>query len=65
VSLLEPIEIPCIDLTLIGKSDVEKERSTKQQRRKWYEYRNVAECRSMGSGDLRGGRIGRIPFAST
>src|SRR5882762_500725 len=51
--------LPHPDLTLIGKSDVEKERSTKQQRRKWYEYRNVAECRSMGSGDLRGGRIGR------
>src|SRR5215475_2719036 len=48
-----------LSLSLIRKSDVEKERSKKQQRRKWYEDGNVAECRSMGSGDLRSGRIGR------
>src|SRR6266571_760154 len=46
-------------LSLIGKSDVKKERSNKQQRRRWYEHENVAESGRMGSGNLRGGRIGR------
>src|SRR6266704_2891563 len=47
------------NLSLIGKSDVKKERSNKQQRRRWYEHENVAESGRMGSGNLRGGRIGR------
>ena len=50
--------IPPSLLTLIRKSDVEKERSKKQQRSKWYEHGNVAERGSVGSGNLRGGRIG-------
>src|SRR6266576_3058202 len=46
-------------LSLIRKCGVEKERSKKQQRRRWYEDENVAKSRRMGSGNLRDGRIGR------